>query len=231
MGKNPENESTIYLRSTAENFRKHTANLSRDFPGLAEDVNLPDFEDQAQDFSSILRISSGKTQVWSHYDTIDNFLIQILGEKEVFLAPPSSASSLKLKTDSDKPDIVDPWAEDYEIPNALRFVLKPGDVLFLPSHWFHATRVINSDNVAISVNQFWKQVEELKTVTASQKIKTPLPFHDKKDLYGNRAPRVAQEAERLATQIEYLLSQVDNRDVRDFYEMKCKRIISNKEYF
>lgn len=118
---NPEqqNESTIYLRSTAQNFRKNTANLTRDFPELAEDVNLPVFEDAAQDFSSILRISSGKTQVWSHYDTIDNFLIQILGEKEVFLAPPSSASCLKLKTDSDKPDLVDPWeVEDGDIPNA-----------------------------------------------------------------------------------------------------------------
>merc|ERR1711976_326058 len=132
QNRNSENSNTIYLRSTAtKNFRKNTANMNIDFPELAKDINLPEFPDIKQDFSSVLRISSGKTQVWSHYDTVDNFLIQILGEKEVFLAHPECAERLKLKVDSDKPDVVDPWSEKEDLDIGMKFVLKPGDVLFL----------------------------------------------------------------------------------------------------
>jgi len=103
-----ENEKhTVYLRSTAKNFRKHVANLEKDFPKLEAELNLPDLGDLL--FSSILRISSSNTQIWTHFDTYHNFLIQLCGEKNVFLAEPACASILKLQTDSDKPDIANPF--------------------------------------------------------------------------------------------------------------------------
>ena len=70
-------------------------------------MNLPDLGDLL--FSSILRISSSNTQIWTHFDTYHNFLIQLCGEKKVFLAEPACASILKLQTDSDKPDIANPF--------------------------------------------------------------------------------------------------------------------------
>lgn len=44
------------------------AELSKQFPGLAEDFHTPDFFEPEQFFSSVFRISSCGLQLWTHYD-------------------------------------------------------------------------------------------------------------------------------------------------------------------
>ena len=47
-------------------------------------------------FSSVLRISSGRVRVWTHYDVMDNAYCQIVGHKKAVLWPPHEASRLYL---------------------------------------------------------------------------------------------------------------------------------------
>lgn len=44
------------------------ADLSKQFPDLAEDFHLPQFFGPDQFFSSVFRISSRGLQLWTHYD-------------------------------------------------------------------------------------------------------------------------------------------------------------------
>lgn len=44
------------------------ADLSKQFPELAEDIHIPQFFQPDQFFSSVFRISSCGLQLWTHYD-------------------------------------------------------------------------------------------------------------------------------------------------------------------
>ena len=43
---------------------------------------------QEQLFSTALRVSSTGSQLWTHYDVMDNVLCNIVGRKQVVLWPP-----------------------------------------------------------------------------------------------------------------------------------------------
>lgn len=47
------------------------ADLTKQFPDLAEDFHLPQFFAADQFFSSVFRISSCGLQLWTHYDVGD----------------------------------------------------------------------------------------------------------------------------------------------------------------
>lgn len=57
-----------YLRSLSDNVRTQPALLSRDFPTLADDLEIPAFISAEQVFSSVLRLASPQLQLWTHYD-------------------------------------------------------------------------------------------------------------------------------------------------------------------
>ena len=57
-----------YLRSLAEDQRKEVADIRKDFPSLTDDVHFPDELPLERMFSSVLRISSARCQMWTHYD-------------------------------------------------------------------------------------------------------------------------------------------------------------------
>lgn len=44
------------------------ADIRKQFPILAEDVNIPEYFEKEQFFSSVFRISSAGLQLWTHYD-------------------------------------------------------------------------------------------------------------------------------------------------------------------
>ena len=84
-----------------------------------------------------------------------------------------------------------PWNFDYksffrnlmEFPllsktTAYRGIISPGECLFLPALWFHATRALS---FAVSINSFFKSLDD--------KLYG-------KDLYGNRDPLPVEEAAR-----------------------------------
>ena len=75
-----------YLRSVGVNPRKEPAQLPLSFPELARDVKLPlhllpppsaSSSAASPLFSSVLRIGSPGIRLWTHYDVMDNVLMQI----------------------------------------------------------------------------------------------------------------------------------------------------------
>lgn len=175
----PNNSANIkyyYLRSIGTDRRgRDVANIADHFPEIAADLVLPDFIDEADFFSSVLRISSKDVQIWTHYDVMDNILIQVSGEKRVVLFSPSDAHLMYL--DGDKSRVIDIDSPDLntfpDFVKAKRFecTLYPGDILYIPSLWFHNTKALS---FSIGVNMFWKHL--------------PHNFYDKSDVYGNKDP-------------------------------------------
>lgn len=52
------------------------ADLTKQFPDLAEDFHIPQFFATDQFFSSVFRISSCGLQLWTHYDVGASLFIQ-----------------------------------------------------------------------------------------------------------------------------------------------------------
>ncbi|XP_058520781.1 tRNA wybutosine-synthesizing protein 5 isoform X2 [Ochotona princeps] len=89
-------DEKYYLRSLGEDPRKDVADIRKQFPLLEGDIKFPNFFQKEQFFSSVFRISSPGLQLWTHYDVMDNFLIQVTGKKRVVLFSPRDAPYLYL---------------------------------------------------------------------------------------------------------------------------------------
>ncbi|KAL1234017.1 tRNA wybutosine-synthesizing protein [Trichinella spiralis] len=174
-------DEKYYMRALGSDHRKDAACIQTDFPYLMPDLQLPFLFDKDKIFSSVLRISSADIQIWTHYDIMDNILLQIVGRKRVVLFDPSQIPYLYLEGDKSKVIDIDDL-ESTEFPQFQRAVrnegiLYPGDVLYIPALWFHNTTAMD---FSISVNIFWQHLDS--------------SFYDKKDLYGNRDLILAQKA-------------------------------------
>ncbi|CAD5122685.1 DgyrCDS11095 [Dimorphilus gyrociliatus] len=162
-----------YLRTLGTDPRKIPADFTRDFPELGCDIKFPALYDVDSYFSSVFRVASPGTQLWTHYDIMDNILIQIRGKKSVVLYHPDDAEYLYLHKDKSKVlDINNPDKEKYPLfYKACRYEceLDAGDVLFIPALWFHN---VTSLEFGIAVNVFWRHLPE--------------EFYEPKDPYGNK---------------------------------------------
>ncbi|XP_074926136.1 tRNA wybutosine-synthesizing protein 5 isoform X2 [Chelonoidis abingdonii] len=129
-------DEKYYLRSLGEDPRKDIADIRKQFPSLAEDIRIPEYFEKEQFFSSVFRISSAGLQLWTHYDIMDNFLIQITGKKRVILYNPRDAPYLYLSgTKSEILNVDNPDLEKYPLFMKVRRYecsLEAGDVLFIP---------------------------------------------------------------------------------------------------
>eukprot|EP00854_Cymbomonas_tetramitiformis_P019495 gene19495-23312_t len=65
-----------YLRSVGANPRKQASHFKELFPELAGDVEVPPFFAAESYFSSVMRVGTPKVQLWTHYDTMANILMQ-----------------------------------------------------------------------------------------------------------------------------------------------------------
>ena len=72
------------------------ADINTQFPVLARDISIPDFVPQDRLFSSVLRLGSPGVQLWTHYDVMDNVLLQVKGHKRAVLFSPQDATYLYL---------------------------------------------------------------------------------------------------------------------------------------
>jgi len=193
-----------YLRSIAvSNPRKGVANIEHDFPAIANDVKLPSFVPKEKIFSSVFRIASADLQLWTHYDVMDNILVQLIGRKRIILFSPKDALNLYLNGDkSEVIDIDSPNLQKFpKFQNTVKYecVLNPGDAIFIPAMWFH--NVIALD-FSVGINVFYKTLDDT--------------FYDQKDIYGNKdlipASRAMQMLEKATKVLESLPSEY-----RDFY--------------
>lgn len=204
-------DESYYLRSLGDDVRKEPANLSKQFPDLAEDFHLPAFFDADQFFSSVFRISSCALQLWTHYDVMDNLLAQVTGRKRVVLYSPQDALHLYLS--GDKSEVLDIDAPDLKrFPDFVKAkrhecVLESGDLLFIPALWFHNTLALH---FGVGVNVFWRHL--------------PADSYDQKDPYGNKDPVAAARALRVLDRALLALRELP-ADYRDFYGRRMTRRI------
>mmetsp|Transcript_16549 Transcript_16549/g.41848 ORF Transcript_16549/g.41848 Transcript_16549/m.41848 type:complete len:426 (+) Transcript_16549:147-1424(+) len=205
-----------YLRALGTDPRKDIADLKTDFPQLADDIQLPELFDPADYFSSVLRVGSPGLHLWTHYDTMDNALVQIVGTKRVVLFPPSDADSLYLKGDKsmvldiDNPDLSQfPLFDDV---HPFECALLPGDLLFIPALWFH--NVVAHD-FSVAVNVFWRQL--------------PKNMYETNDTYGNKDPVPATRAMMSLASALKALSSLP-ADHQDFFARRMVNTIKTKAF-
>ncbi|KAA8493682.1 JmjC domain-containing protein F [Porphyridium purpureum] len=94
-----------------------------------------------------------------HYDTYENFLVQIAGWKLVYLFPknqrgmyPRKAKPNLSRVDVEAPDMVRfPLFGSCASPAAQLAILGPGEMLYIPAGWWHAVRSLTT---SLSCN-FW----------------------------------------------------------------------------
>ncbi|XP_069471899.1 tRNA wybutosine-synthesizing protein 5 isoform X1 [Ambystoma mexicanum] len=209
-------DEKYYLRSLGDDPRKDIADIRKQFPLLSEDIKIPEFFEDDQFFSSVFRISSPGLQLWTHYDVMDNLLIQVTGRKRVVLYSPRDAPYLYLS--GDKSEVLNVDSPDLEkfplFCKATRYEchLEPGDVLFIPAMWFHNTI---AEEFGVGVNVFWKHL--------------PPEFYDKTDTYGNKDPAAASRAMQILDRALKTLDELPE-EYRDFYARRMVLRIQSKAY-
>jgi len=213
-GETDTGQEYYYLRAVGENFRKDVADFKTQFPCLAKDLIIPDLFPEDRYFSSVLRLGSAGLQLWTHYDVMDNILIQVRGRKRCVLFPPTDAQYLYLS--GDKSEVL-----DIDNPDLTRFPdfgnvtwyegeMEPGDILFIPALWFHNMRSLD---FGIAVNVFWYHLEP--------------SLYDRKDLYGNKDLIAASNATQLVDKAVKMLDTLPS-DYRDFYMYRLTTRLKNK---
>lgn len=144
------------------------AELAR-FPGLAGECPADSLLPPGRRFVNLW--VGARTRSGLHYDPMDNFLVQLHGDKTAVLAPPGARRALypfpdnvaKSRIDADAPD-------ERRYPRVaqvgfLEGVLSPGDLLYIPRGWWHHLRARAS---SISLN-LWHEpalgvAEELRAL-------------------------------------------------------------------
>lgn len=135
------------------------------FPELMGDLPRPDWN-LASDITLNQNLWVGGAGCVSplHHDMNDNFLVQVKGRKELvlfdpadskYLYPCQKAGGLHIsEVDLDNLDLERFPAVALAKP--LRCVLEPGDVLFIPAHWWHH---VTSLDMCISINYWWHRFD------------------------------------------------------------------------
>jgi tRNA wybutosine-synthesizing protein 5 len=188
----------LYLRSVGANPRKDVADVWSQWPMLCNDGQLRVPESMAalvtpHLFSSVFRVASAGTWVFTHYDVCDNILIGVRGRKRVVLFAPRDVD--RLYVDGSTSRIVDIDSAAQSTTQFPRFrkayerryeaVLEQGDILYIPALWFHTTFAIGAP--AVGVNMFWRDPA------------LPREFLSTRDLYGNVDPIPAAQLLRELT--------------------------------
>lgn len=195
----------IYLRSLSNDKPSELpANIEEDFPGLAQDFNLPDEVAFVRDnlFSSILRVS-GRVNMWLHYDVMANVYTQIRGSKRMVLFPPSDVSHLGFAPGASSSSLDVFSALETPILSQTRpheTYLQPGDMLLIPSMWHH-TATPTSD-MSVAVNVFFRDLDK--------------GYSNGRDVYGNRDLAAYEKARQDASRIRKSFDKLP-LEIRRFY--------------
>jgi len=211
----PDTEKEYYyFRSLGEKVRKDVSNFQIQFPTLNEDFKLPNIFPSGSLFSTVFRLSSKNVQLWTHYDVMDNILVEIKGRKRVVLFPPEELLNMYLQEDKslvmdiDTPDLVK--HPDFSKAKRYECILEEGDVLFIPALWFHNVTALD---FCVAVNAFWKNL--------------PVEMYSSKDVYGNKDLVAACRAQLFVNNAVKALEQLPD-GYKDFYARKLMQSIKSK---
>mmetsp|Transcript_1815 Transcript_1815/g.2418 ORF Transcript_1815/g.2418 Transcript_1815/m.2418 type:complete len:513 (-) Transcript_1815:441-1979(-) len=131
--------------------------MPRDFMYVVDD---PESTPTLADFTSNIWVNSVGATTGMHYDPNHNMFAQVYGCKRFVLVSPQYWNQLKLHPlfhPSDRQSQLEFKSKGYDGKvNAQIVDLYPGDLLYLPPHYFHRVTAIKCDeaNFSISVNVF-----------------------------------------------------------------------------
>ena len=123
------------------------------FPGLAEAFPIDTLVPAGLRFVNVW--IGARTRSGFHYDYMDNFFVQVFGEKTVILAAPSNRKDLYPFGDNIAKSQIDPERLDTKrYPRARKVTfwvstLGPGDLLYIPWGWWH---FLHAPDRSISLN-------------------------------------------------------------------------------
>lgn len=153
-------EDTFYMGST---------NVGAHFPGFRE---ANDLHFGVDDKDKVVNFWMGnQSVVAAHSDYPDNFACCLAGRRKFTLFPPEQVENLYIGPWDFNPagpaiSLVDPDNPDYDkypryvdaLANAFEVTLEPGDVLYVPSMWWHQVKGL--DDVNLLMNYWWKKTPQ-----------------------------------------------------------------------
>jgi histone arginine demethylase JMJD6 len=188
-------ETVMASTEQAPSMYLNEVNIHKDFPELLEDINpfleyalpdrlmttfMPESWGMRQGVVELLIGGKGTKFPTMHYDGfhMNTFVTQIRGDKEfIFYSPDQTPYIYQLHPGSNKSavnDVDHPDLEKYPLfanAKALRCFVKEGDTVFLPTGWWHTTRLL-SLSIAVSTNNIaaeqWNQFADDLSVTLSE---------------------------------------------------------------
>jgi len=209
-----------YLRSVDG---KIATDLRRTHPALAAALNLPTVWPDDRFHSSVLRVSSGDTTLWTHYDTHDNLLVQVIGRKRVTLFPPEADQYMYVQGSSSRVERIGDDASDadremfplfysHAVNQRLEFTLEAGDALFIPAFWFHHVYT-ECGGASVAVNVFWRRLS--------------VDEYESKDIYGNKDVVSGTEACDLALRAGDAIKDLPE-PYKSFYARRAIRALAHQ---
>jgi hypothetical protein len=151
--------------------------LDRALPELMEDVVEPIYSRERPFRLSRFWLSAAGTSTALHRDMAQNFFAQMVGRKRFYLYPPSDSPwlySYSFRSGLPNFSRFDPEHPDFDhFPLAravepIEVILEPGDLLYLPSRWWHQPRSLD---VSMSVNFWWADGVLEKLVRTAEWVK------------------------------------------------------------
>ena len=128
-----------------------------------------------------------------------NILTQVVGEKEILAFHPSMVNQLNIPPGASSSKIEDIFSSPVR-KEGYSAILKPGDAIYIPPFWLHATKPLTPN---VGINVFWKSYKD--------------DVYDRgKDIYGNKDLACYTEGRRLLERIIKGFKDVDT-DTREFY--------------
>lgn len=155
---NPNSGGNLYLSAL---------NIDQNFPDLRSELKIDSLLPQEKLGLKWLWYGPKGNTTGLHYDSSDNFFMQLYGQKRWILSAPNNTLNLHPRSSlSKRPAISDfnPQKPDFDkFPKAHKvkffdLMMQPGTVLYIPSFWWHQ---VESCSTAISVN-IWCKTSMIK---------------------------------------------------------------------
>lgn len=162
-------------------------------PELLDDIVTPDYVEEKQVLLKNLWFGPAGNITKLHYDVPTNFFAQVVGRKRFLLFPPNETKRLyRHRSKAYNMSQLDPAEPDidrfplYRDVEPIEVELQDGDMLFLPSFWWHQ---VHSLTTGMSVN-FWCMPPARRLMNLSPQMRDNLPALVKDGLRMARGKRI-----------------------------------------